>query len=279
MKVPFIKYIETLVVGRLTDDQILDKLKDLNLSFPEKYIPIVRQHFRDLQPEYFTDLTVPVEVSWLVEWDIDKMYSYIFKIPVPNGTAGIAGAFEIMSDQNMHRVITSLAMAKITDEDIELIVNGKYNIHYVSEDIEEFLHYFFNIEDWSIGDRKKYISSLTKEGEKKLKFFYKFALEEEKDFLIWKLGAASTKSFQAMMQDMAVDSYYNFKEHSRIDSEVAQKWAGVAIKLADKFNTYEKENRDTKKMFLDDIQFKITDKRQEDRDKDDKPRKHIGDLE
>lgn len=75
------------------------------------------------------------------------MFGFMFKTEVPSGTLGIQGAFNVMDDPLMYKLITSLALARITNEDIELIVNGKYNISYVAEDIQAFLHYFFNVKD------------------------------------------------------------------------------------------------------------------------------------
>lgn len=74
------------------------------------------------------------------------MYGYIFNVQVPSDTDGIKGAHAIMNDPLMYRLITSMALSGITEEDIELIVNGKYNIQYSSQDINEFLYYFFNVE-------------------------------------------------------------------------------------------------------------------------------------
>ncbi len=74
------------------------------------------------------------------------MFSYITKLEVPCGTLGIKGAFDILEDPAMHQLITALAIARITDEDIELLVNGKFNVQYSPEDIKEFLHYFFDVE-------------------------------------------------------------------------------------------------------------------------------------
>ena len=54
MQVPFIKYIETLVVGKESLAQITDKLQKLNLKFPEKGLSIIYKRFSGEQPEYFT---------------------------------------------------------------------------------------------------------------------------------------------------------------------------------------------------------------------------------
>ena len=55
MQVPFIKYIETLVVGKESLGSITDKLKTINLSFPEDGLSIVYKRFSGEQPEYFAN--------------------------------------------------------------------------------------------------------------------------------------------------------------------------------------------------------------------------------
>jgi len=148
------------------------------------------------------------------------MFGYLYKISVPDGVEGIEGAFDILNDPLMYRLITSMALAKITDEDIELIVNGKYNIQYGSDDIEQFLYYFFDIASWSLARKKEYVNQISSPD---LKKFYKLALKGNKDYLVWKLGAAPDKSFDQMLRDMMTDSYYNFKERAKSDPELAQK--------------------------------------------------------
>ena len=148
------------------------------------------------------------------------MYGHLFDMEGTTGTAGITGAFNVLNDPLMYRLITSMALAGITEEDIELIVNGKYNIHYSSEDIKEFLHYFFNVSEWNLNQKKEYVSTIK---DSALLKFYKLALKGDKDYLVWKLGAAPDKSFNSMLRDMMVDSYYNFKERSKIDPDTAQK--------------------------------------------------------
>ena len=195
MQVPFIKYIEALVVGRLSDVQIMHKLSELNLGFPEKGITIVRKRFMDERPDYFHKKD-EVDLVWLADWDVEKMFGHLFNTEVPTGTEGIKGAFEVLNDPLMYRLITSMALSGITKEDIELIVNGKYNIHYTSEDIEEFLKYFFNVSDWSLSQKKEYVEQVT---DTQLARFYNLSLKGDKDYLLWKLGAAPDKSFNLML--------------------------------------------------------------------------------
>ena len=45
----------------------------------------------------------------------------------------------------------------LTQEDIELLVRGKYNIHFNELEIKTFLELFFNIKGWTLGDKKNYI--------------------------------------------------------------------------------------------------------------------------
>lgn len=54
MQVPFIKYIESLIVSRWTDVKIMQKLRELNLDFPEEGLTIVRDRFRNEKPAYFS---------------------------------------------------------------------------------------------------------------------------------------------------------------------------------------------------------------------------------
>ena len=252
MQVPFIKYIEALVVGKLSLAEIETKLTESRLSFPSKGLSIIWKRFSAEQPAYFEGKE-ELDTAWLADWDIEKMYGHVFEVHTPEGTEGIVGAFNVLNDPLMYRLITSLALAGITEEDIELIVNGKYNIHYSSEDIKAFLHYFFNVDSWNLNQKKEYVSTVK---DNSLLKFYRLALKGDKDYLVWKLGAAPDKSFNSMLRDMMVDSYYNFKERAKIDPDTAQKWGALAVKLTDRLERLEKETGDKQDLF-EAIQFQI----------------------
>lgn len=253
MKIPFIKYVETLIVGRLSINEIFMDLQSLGMELPAVAITYILDTFKGEVPEYFEDINSLPDSAWLNTLGIEKMYGYKFKLTLPGGVLGIDGAFRIVNDPLMYRLITAMALVGITDEDIELIVNGKYNIEYSSEDITNFLHYFFNLEGWTMSDKQKYVNSLDKP---ELKTAYAIALKGDKDYLLWKLGAAPDKSFVSMLRDMMVDSYYNFKERSKTDPDLAQRWGTLAIKLTDRIDKSEKEDGQQKDMYAD-IQFMI----------------------
>ncbi len=252
MQVPFIKYIETLVIGKMSLEDIEKNLSDIKREFPAKGLSIIYQRFLKEQPDYFEGKT-DLDPVWLSTWNVEKMYGHVFNTQVAPGTEGIVGAFQVLNDPLMYRLITSLALAGITEEDIELIVNGKYNIHYSSDDIKEFLHYFFNVANWSLDQKKEYVATIK---DTSLLKFYKLALKGDKDYLVWKLGAAPDKSFNSMLRDMMLDSYYNFKERSKIDPDTAQKWGALAVKLTDRLERLEKETGDKQDLF-EAIQFQI----------------------
>ena len=271
MQVPFIKYIETLVVGKESLAQITEKLQKLNLTFPEKGLSIIYKRFSGEQPEYFTGKE-DLDLTYITEWDIEKMYGFLYNKEVPAGIIGIEGSFSLLNDPLMYRLITSLALAGITEEDIELIVNGKYNIHYTSEDIKAFLHYLFKVDGWNLAQKKEYVEGIK---DPSLARFYKLALKGDKDYLVWKLGAAPDKSFDSMLRDMMLDSYYNFKERSKVDPDTAQKWGALAVKLTDRLERLEKDTGDKKDLF-DAIQFQIETLVVNSNEKKDKPELSTG---
>lgn len=83
------------------------------------------------------------------------------------------------------------------------------------------------------------------------------ALKGDKDYLLWKLGAAPEKDFSEMLRDMVNDSYYNFKEQSKIKPSVAQRWAGLAIKLTDRLDALNNDDKKGGSDFLENYEFKI----------------------
>jgi len=164
-----------------------------------------------------------------------------------------------------------MALALITDEDIELIVNGKYNMEYSSDDVKMFLKYFFNVSEWTLKDRQNYVKGIN---EPQLRKYYKIALKGDKQHLLWKLGVTPEKDFADMLRDIAQDSYYNFKEQSKIRPDVAQRWANLTIKVTDRIDTIEKDKRANADNILEDFEFKI-----KTFSTDEKPIEHIKEVE
>ena len=181
------------------------------------------------------------------------MIGHLFDIHVPYGIEGIAGAFNIINDPRMCRLITSLVLAGANDEEIELAVNGKFDIDYSLTDITEYMHYFFNLEKWNFQEKQKYVDSVTDTFVKK---YYKMALKGDKEYLIWKLGAAPNKSQSDMLQDLVSDAYYNFKEWTDADPDTALKWGALTVKLMDRFDKVGKD-QGNKESVLDTISFEI----------------------
>tara|TARA_Y100000310_G_C20488788_1_gene718105 strand:- start:572 stop:904 length:333 start_codon:yes stop_codon:yes gene_type:complete len=110
------------------------------------------------------------------------MYGHLFNIYTPSiDVVSIEGALSIVNDPLMKRLISSLAMSNITAEDIELVVNGKYNVEYSHANIELFLKYFFDVSDYSFSDKKRLIEAVK---DPDIKKFYKIAVKGDKDYLL-----------------------------------------------------------------------------------------------
>ena len=257
MNVPFIKYIESLVIARKPFEEIFQIVKELDVAmsslFESEDIMNVCQTIWNSNPEYFHDPNALPDLDWLRAADDLKMVAYLMKLETNEGISGIPGAFEILHDKNMYQTMSALALASVTDEDIELIINAKYNIHYETADIKEFLRYFFNVEEWSITDKRGYVSFVS---DPRLKKYYELALDGDKDYLIWKLGIAPEKSFDAMLREMGSDCYYNFKEKMKANPDESQKWGTLALRIVDRLEKLNEAN-DEKRSIVEDIEFTL----------------------
>jgi len=261
MKIPFSKYIQALLVARTKINDIYRKVADLQVPMSDRitehHITTIYHAIGRTNTEYFTNVSLEPDPEWLRSLGIHKMVAYLKDLNISEGTLGIRGAFEMVHDRNMYEICTSLGLAKVNDEDIDLLVNGKYNIHYTKEDIKEFLNYFFCTDDWTLSDKKEYLNIVI---DPRLIKFYKQALEGDKDYLIWKLGIAPDKSFDEMLRAMMSDAYYFFKEQSRLNPEQAQRWGGLALRISERLSDYEAESSNKKSLF-DEIKFSIEAKR------------------
>lgn len=237
MKLPFIKYLESLVMCRYNNEKIKEELGKLPIplakEFPEDAINVVRQHLMTTDVDYFTkpDVTNYPDMDNLKALEVFDMVHYILKLDPGYHLKHISGAIDLVNDQDMFNKISSLALSNISDEEIELIVHGKYNIHYDETQIKAFLFYFFNVSGWILKDKKEYIA-LIKDDD--LLTFYEMAIEGDKSYLMWKLGIAPQKTFEVMLQDMGSDAYYFFKEKSKRFPSEAQTWAGIFLRAIER---------------------------------------------
>lgn len=257
MQIPHIKYIEALVVSKLPSHKIIENLEAYELECNKEAIAVIINTLRREKADYFKgENPEPADPDWIRELDIIEMYSHLTDFVVDEKALSVKKAFVLLSDPMMYRIITSLAFALITDEDIDLLVNGKFNREYSADDIKMFLKYFFDLTGWTLQDRQTYVNQVE---DPQLGYFYKTALKKDKPYLLWKLGVAPEQDYGGMLKDMMNDAYYNFKEHSREKPEVAQKWGQLALKLTEKLNEYEQEKTETAggADFLANFEFKI----------------------
>jgi hypothetical protein len=208
-------------------------------------------------PAYFQkDNITPPEQEWLDSLGISTMYYYRFKKQTDISLQGCEGAFKMLEDPKMVRYVNALALAGINHTDIELILNAKYNISYESPDFETFLEYFANYDGWSYSDKELYINNDVTDPE--LKSIYKGALKGERALLIWELGLGTdpSASFDDMLQDMFTDSYFYFKKKLKFAPDDAQKFAQLAIKLADRMDQIQDKTREQTDLFSE-LKFKL----------------------
>lgn len=255
MLVPHIKFIESLIIAKKPLDEITEELKKWGLNTPDKVLAVMLETIRKDNPDYFDPIRPEsADPQWIRELDIPEMFCHLTNFSFPERLPTVHRAFQLIDDPLMYRLVTSMALAKMNDEDIDLIVNGKFNMEYEASDIKMFLKYFFKVDDWTLRDRQKYVDRIS---DPSLLPYYKMALKGDKDYLLWKLGAAPEKDFGLMLKDMVHDSYYNFKEQSKVKPSIAQKWAGLAIKLTDRLDNLQKEENKSAANFLDNFEFKI----------------------
>jgi len=286
MKLPFLKYLQALVACRWSNELILEKLAKLPIpltqNFPEEGINQIRRKFALDDPDYFNapfKSDYP-DMDFLKKYKITELTYYLLKMDIGYSLKYITGSFDLAQDPDMFQKMTSLALANVTKEDIELLIHSKYNIHFNELEINAFLKYFFNTTGWSLGDKKKYLSYIT---DPDLEEFYEMAIEGDKSYLMWKLGIAPQVSIEQMLHDITSDAYYMFKEKTKTSSSESQQWAGLllrSIERAEKLQTDKEKASD----FFKDLETLIgkakenSDIIEEMRETEEAPLVHIEDL-
>ena len=77
MNVPFIKYIESLVISRTPYDDIFQIVKELDVAmsslFQKEDIMQVCSSFWNSKPDYFKDTNATPDLDWLNKLQLTKM--------------------------------------------------------------------------------------------------------------------------------------------------------------------------------------------------------------
>lgn len=253
-RLPHLKYIQTLIVGRMSAVNIVDELTKFKLEVQPETIVKIYEELTAQQPEYFKDKAQEADHDWLADLEILDMYGARFLKQVAIGTEGIVGAFKILDDIKIREIVLPLAMCGMAIEDIELTCTGRFDINYEPQDFVKFIHYFANFRDWTNTDKELYINKIT---DATLKANYKLAIKGDKNYLLWKLGAAPNKSFDQMLREMFTDSFYYFKEKQKGEAADAQRWGMLAVKISDRLDKLDADTKNKQNIF-DQVKFELS---------------------
>lgn len=242
---------------------ILNEVSSLEFSIPPNFRELCKGIQEDLHkkyPAYFSDKTETVPGDEIL-LDTDTIGYFYAKYNPPydpkyrSHLTGYEGALKILEDAKMRRAVQSMAIAGITDEDIELMLNARYDLTYTPDDINFYLKHFFDIKSWRIPQLKALIEV---EPNADFKPMYLLAMKGDKGYLLWKLNLSPNRSYSEMLQEMMNDAFYMFKEASKQgkDHDRAFKWSQVALKVAEKLEKNDNEEMDSN-TFFQNIEFNM----------------------
>lgn len=265
IRVPERKYIQTLIVGRTNASLVIDDLQSHRIPVPTNDMKALFDEVANSNPNYFKDASLTPEDEWLESLAIAPMYYYRFKKASDISLQGCEGAFKMLDDPKLVKHIHTLAIAGVPKDDIELILNSKYDISYETPDFTIFLHYFANYEGWTRTDKELYINTLQ---DQDLKKQYKMAITEPRNRMIWEIGLGTdpNASFDDMLKDMFTDSYFYFKKNLKFNADDAQKFAALAVKLSDRMASLDETKKEQTDIFAE-MKFKLVNEDTQESDK------------
>lgn len=275
IRVPEKLYIQTLIVGKFNSAFVVDDLNSKKIRIPTDEMLSIRDEIVKSNPQYFQDqANTNPDDEWLERTELSPMYYYRFKKSTDKSLQGIQGAFAMLEDPRMVKYIHTLTLSGVDQTDLELILNAKYNISFEPHDFEMFLKYFANYTGWTYTDKELFISSIQ---DSNLKSIYKLALTGDRAQLIWELGLGTdpSVSFDDLLRDMLTDSYFYFKKKLKLNPEDAQKFATLAVKIADRLDKSKSEEQESQDILSE---FKIKLRNSDTSKKDNDVPKDINEL-
>jgi len=248
IRVPERHYIETLIVGRNNSSLIIDELQSHNIPIPTNDMKAIYENIVKTNPKYFQDESMPVDEEWVEGLTLSPMFFYRFKKPTEKSLQGCEGAFKILEDPKVTKYIHALLLNGVPKEDIELIINARYNIAYDSPDFDVFIHNFACYDGWTYQDKELYINNVQ---DPEMKKIVKKALTADRTELIWELGLGTDPkaSFDDMLKEMFTDSFFYFKKNLKYSTDDAHRFAQLAVKLADRMDQIEDKKKEEMDLF------------------------------
>jgi hypothetical protein len=237
MNNPHEKLITALLLGTKNARSTADELKKWNLPIPDN----LEQRLKDLLREG------PFSIKFLQNYDIEPLYGYCFNHQVTVDIEGVKEAFDLLGNDQTRRLMFSMCLSQMTAEEIELLINEKYDTTYPSKAFDYFLAYFFDVSSLSYTERRDLFRSFSPDSETSKMF--KLAVSGDRPYLLWKLGLAPDIRMDTMLKSMAIDSYYIFKEKSKSDPEMATKFGTLALRLADKLEKVAETEEEAENLF------------------------------
>ena len=260
IKLPHIRTIQVLMVDNSTGAKVTEELEKLGLDVPtsevlkeihDELLESCEKSMLKLDPKLKGKLfpkIADIPREWMEKNLLVEAYADFFN-PHYGDYAGMEGAKKMLSDPLLCRSLMALAIAGFNEDDIELHTNGKYDIEYTGKDYIMFFRYFFNINEWTLRERKSYVMAF-KRGSQTTKVF-KQALQGDKPKLLWQLGFSPGLTMDEMLRDMINDSYYHFKSQIQDSPEDSQRWATTFKNLAQQLDKLDADSKDQDDMYQD----------------------------
>lgn len=249
------------MAGKISSPLFVEDLTNRKIQIPkDKELIAIHDELVNTNPEYFTS-EIEADPDWVKDVGLSPMFYFRWKKPTDLSLRGCEGAFRILEDPRMMKYMHLLSFAGITKDDIELILNAKYNISYETEDFQAYFQFFANYDGWTYTDKELFSDQIV---DLELRKQYKLALKEDRAQLIWEIGLGTDPDLSVpdLLHDMFNDSYRYFKRFQKNRPDDAQKYASLAVKISDRLEGIKDKDADAQSLIS---QLKITLSNQESR--------------
>lgn len=257
IRIPERKYIEVLIAGKVSSPILVEDLTNHKIQIPkDKELIAIYEDLVKTNPEYFTTDGAEPDPDWLKDFGLSPMFYYRWKKPTDLSLKGCDGVFKMMEDPNVMRYIHLLAFSGVAKDDIELILNARYNISYESEYFQMAFQYFCNYDDWTYADKELYSDGIV---DVDLRKHYKEALHEDRGQLLWDIGLGTDPkmSIEEALKDMFNDAYRFFKRFQKNRAAEARDYAALAVKISDRVEGI-KSKEETAQDLISQLQIKLS---------------------
>lgn len=228
--------LESFGLPELTEEEIKERSDLLSSTLPPSFVEYLDSEKNIVKNK--TGFLEWTEIHDIREmWEIQPEFKISEERKITRGSSDMTKACEIFADPQKRTALSLLVIRAFDFEDIVELFQNKFNFILTKGTYKYALKYFFDFSAMHQNDYANLLQNVSPEERNSLNLAL---TPNSKDFLSYRIGSVPNLSYDEVLQDIMVTSYYKFKacQNEPLMDMLAMKWAAMAMKAGEMKKKY-----------------------------------------